>query len=239
MLTLLAIFPQSNDLLALEPEELGGVILEIQNGGTFTIHSLREPLFPVVGLSYPRDQHRTVTLAIAEALTWLVSQGLLIIDPEQPAAWYLPTRRSQTLRSRGDVEAYRKGRMLPIDLLQPALADKVWPMFLRGDHDVAVFQAFKDVEIAVRNAANAKGAGYPDDLVGVSLMRAAFHPNLGELRDVDLVAGEREAEMHMFGGAIGHAKNPGSHRDVALAPQAAARLIVFASHLLGIVEQRA
>jgi uncharacterized protein (TIGR02391 family) len=143
------------------------------------------------------------------------------------------------MRSREEVEKFRKGRMLPVELLQPALAEKVWPQFLRGDHDVAVFQAFKEVEVAVRKTANAKGAGYPDDLVGVSLMRKAFHPNDGPLRDENLVSGEREAEAHLFGGAIGHAKNPGSHRDVTLAPQEAARLVVFASHLLSIVERRA
>ena len=36
----------------------------------------------------------------------------------------------------------------------------------RGDYDAAVFQAFKEVEVGVRNAANAKGAGYPDSDVG-------------------------------------------------------------------------
>jgi hypothetical protein len=61
----------------------------------------------------------------------------------------------------------------------------------------------------VRKAVNAKGVECPNDLLGVSLMRAAFHPREGPLRDDNLVSGEREAEMHMFSGAIGHAKNPG------------------------------
>jgi hypothetical protein len=89
--------------------------------------------------------------------------------------------------------------MLPVELLQPALTERVWPQFLRGDHDVAIFQAFKEVEVAIRKAANVKGAGYPDDLVGTTLMRRAFHPESGPLTDMSLV---------------------------------------FASHLLSIVEQR-
>jgi hypothetical protein len=101
-------------------------------------------------------------------------------------------------------------------------AQKVVPLFRRGDHDVAVFQAFKEVEVAVRKAANAKKAGYPDSDVGMAVVRA-----------------EREAAMHLFSGAIGHAKNPMSHRDVAITAQEAARLIIFASHLLDIVEQLA
>ena len=105
--------------------------------------------------------------------------------------------------------------------------------------DIAVFQAFKEVEVAVRNTANAKGAGYADSEVGTPLMRKAFHPDTGPLADKALVAAEREAEMHLFAAAIGHAKNPTSHRDVAMTAPEAARLIVFASHLFDIVERRA
>jgi Protein of unknown function (Hypoth_ymh) len=182
---------------------------------------------------------RAVELAVAEAVSWLVSQGLLVEDPSQPIGrLFALTRRAATVRNRTDLEAYRKGRMLPVELLQPALAERVWPQFLRGDHDVAIFQAFKEVEVAIRKAANSKGAGYPDDLVGTTLMRRAFHPETGPLTDMSLVVSEREAEMHLFSGAIGHGKNPPSHRDVEPAPQEAARLIVFASHLLSIVEQR-
>jgi hypothetical protein len=44
--------------------------------------------------------------------------------------------------------------------------------------------------------------------------------------------------MHLFSAAIGHGKNPPSHRDVQPAPEEATRLIVFASHLLSIIEKR-
>ena len=240
--TLLTIFPNQNDLMALSPEELGGVLLEIvpaviQNG-MFNTESLLAQLYPPLGNGYPVGGNRPVSLAVAEALSWLITQGLLIRDPGQPATWYVLTRRAQSLRTRADVEAYRKGRVLPVELLQPTLAEKVWPLFLRGDQDIAVFQAFKEIEVAVRKAANAKGAGYPDDLVGVPLMRKAFHPDTGPLTNAALVAAEREAEMALFAGGIGHAKNPTGHRDVNIGPQQAARLIVFASHLLGIVEER-
>ena len=89
---------------------------------------------------------------------------------------------------------------------------------------IAVFQAFKEVEVAVRKAANS--------------LLCVRHSILTPLRDAPLVTAEREAEMHLFSGAIGHAKNPTSHRDVSLSPQMAARLIAFSSHLLDIVEQR-
>jgi uncharacterized protein (TIGR02391 family) len=241
--SLLSLFPQPRDLLALTPEDLGGAIIEavpplIQNG-MFTIDSLLNPLYQIVGPAYPPGTQTTVSLAFAEALSWLITQGLIVIDPGQPALWYRLTRRAANLRTRADVEAFRKGRILPDDLVPAIFAQKVVPLFRRGDYDVAVFQAFKEVEVAVRKAANAKGAGYPDSDVGTTLMRKAFHPETGPLTDTTVVTAEREAVGHLFSGGIGHAKNPTSHRDVAIGAQEAARLIIFASYLLDIVEQRA
>jgi hypothetical protein len=92
----------------------------------------------------------------------------------------------------------------------------------------------KQVEVAVRKAAK-----LPDTVTGTDLMRQAFRADTGSLTDKNLVKAEREAEAHLFAGAIGHAKNPGSHRDVVMSPEAAARIIILASHLLSIVEERA
>jgi uncharacterized protein (TIGR02391 family) len=239
--TLLSTFPLPDDLLALEPEELGGVLLEVIPGvlqnQIFGVGDLTAQLFVPEG--YPSGVQVPVMLAIAEALSWLIGQGLVVQDPRQAAGWYRPTRRAAKLKIRADVEAFRKGRILPVELLPPIIVEKVWPLFLRGDHDVAVFQAFKEVEVAVRKAANAKGAGFSDDLVGVTLMRRAFRPENGPLTDTTQVPAEQEADMALFAGAIGHAKNPTGHRDVDLPPQEAARLIVFAAHLLDVVARRA
>jgi uncharacterized protein (TIGR02391 family) len=104
-------------------------------------------------------------------------------------------------------------------------------MFLRGDYDVAVFQAFKEVEVAVR-----KSTGHSDDVVGVPLMRAALHPDKGALTDMERSGGERQAVMDFYAGAIGHGKNPPSHRDIEIERIAAAQLIVTASYLLTRIE---
>lgn len=206
--------------------------------GRFSLAGLRDQLFTTTSSSYPPTSKQQTLVAMAEALSWLRSQGLIVEDPEQPQHFFIITKKAKALHSRADLEAYRKGRVLPVELLDPSLADKVQPLFLRGDHDVAVFQAFKEVEVAVRKAAARLSAGFGNDLVGTNLMRKAFHPDTGPLTDKSAVTSEREAEMHLFSGAIGHAKNPGSHRDVTMAPDEAARLIIFASYLLSIVEQR-
>jgi hypothetical protein len=111
--TLLSIFPKPEDLLALPPEELGGVIHEIAPGimqnGMFNTAGLLAQLFSPIGNSYPAGVHEQVRLAIAEALSWLTNQGLVMLDPDQLAGWYRPTRRGAELKTRADVEAFRRG----------------------------------------------------------------------------------------------------------------------------------
>jgi len=104
---------------------------------------------------------------------------------------------------------------------------------MRGDHDIAVFSAFKAVEVAVR-----KAGGYEEGELGIKLMRKAFEPMKGPLTDKTLENGEQQAQSDLFAGAIGAAKNPASHRDVEMSKIEAARLIIFASQLISIVEGR-
>lgn len=241
--TLISIFPTPDDLLAVTPEELGAVLLEVMprlmQTGLIQIGAFTHELYAAGQSGYQGAKQREVTYAFAEAMNWLEAQGLIMSAPDQfSTGFFVKTRRAQTLQTRIDVAAYTEGRILPVELLPAVFAQKVVPLFRRGDHDVAVFQAFKLVEVAVRDAANAKGAAYKDSEVGTSLMRKAFHPENGPLTNGGLVVGEREAEMSLFAGAIGHAKNPTSHRDVVIRAPDAARLIVFASHLFSLVEQR-
>jgi hypothetical protein len=242
--SLLSVFPTIQDLTSVEPEDLGAVIIEIapslMQNGMFNVHSLLAQVYQQVGPSYPKGTKAQASLRIAEALSWLTSQGLIVIDPEQQYGppYYRLTRRAASLRTRVDVEAFVRGRILPGDLVSNDFAVKVLPLFRRGDYDIAVFQAFKEVEVATRKAANAKGAGYPDDCVGRDLVQKAFNAENGPLTNSELTPGQRQAEMFLFSGAMGHARNPAGHTDVEVTAVEAARLIIFASYLLSIVLQR-
>jgi uncharacterized protein (TIGR02391 family) len=227
----------SGDLLDLEVEELAAILLPLlpeEGRASFCLPQLMEELFPVQGGGLPCADRSSVEVALAEAIGWLQSQSLIIRDPGQPSQWYQLTRRGRKVRTGPEFALYRRGQALPVNLLQERLLIKVRHLFLRGDHDTAVFQAFKEVEVAVRTA-----CGWDDDVLGVTLMRRAFHPETGPLTDTTKVPAEREAELALFAGAVGHAKNPASHRNMGLRPETASRLIVFASHLLDIVEARA
>jgi uncharacterized protein (TIGR02391 family) len=92
----------------------------------------------------------------------------------------------------------------------------------------------KAVEVAVREP-----GGFDDGVLGTDLMREAFHPDRGRLTDMQAEPGEREARSHLFAGAIGSYKNPNSHRDVQFRdPLEAAEIVMFANHLLSIVDAR-
>ena len=119
--------------------------------------------------------------------------------------------------------------LLPNCLLHPVISQKVLPIFMQGSYGPAVFEAFKQVEIAVREA-----GGYVETDYGTKLMRMAFRPEDGALTDSQDT--EKQARSDLFAGAIGSYKNPGSHRDVEITAEGAAELIIFASHLLRIVD---
>jgi uncharacterized protein (TIGR02391 family) len=129
---------------------------------------------------------------------------------------------------------FRRGHLLPQRQVHPVIAAKVYPTFLRGDYDTAIFQAFREVEVAVRQAGQ-----FPQALVGDKLMRAAFATGKtnGSLTDAQLPSGEQEAMGHLFAGAFGLYRNSTAHRYVPTEPEQAAEVIMFASQLLRIVDR--
>jgi uncharacterized protein (TIGR02391 family) len=222
--------PGAKSLLELATEDLGMILLGLaqdQRVANIALSNIETPVWNANSKGYPIHTRLEVARAIAEAWQWLQTEGLLIISPDQPNGYYCITRKGNRIRNPADAETYLHGNLLPPEMLHPKLAEKIRPMFLRGDYTIAVQQSFIEVEIAVREA-----AGLTHDSIGTALMQEAFNPKDGTLTDFESVIGERVAIMNLFAGAIGHCKNPPSHRRVDTERVSAAQLIAFASHLL-------
>ena len=251
---LFELLPDAENLLSLEPEELAGPLLvsledsehikpnqvisysnmtwEIEEGS-----SRRNP-----NLNYLPGIRDDVLFALMEAWQWLEREGFVTPMPTSLAGYsttatygteYFITRRGKRIQTSEDLEAYRKTNLLPKHQLHPIIAQKVWSIFLQGDYDTAVFQAFKQVEVAVREAGY-----YADTALGVFLMRNAFHTDDGNLTDENQQQAEKQARSDLFAGAIGSYKNPSSHRNVEITAEEAVEMIALASLLLRIVDSR-
>ncbi|HEX8382888.1 MAG TPA: TIGR02391 family protein [Sphingomonas sp.] len=247
MPNLTEIFPDAAVLVAMEPDELGLRMLPCLASwpnwqGSLDLRSYVDmyvrPNLPgqgeFLGQAYPAQHRAEVGQALREAWAWLVGSALLLPSPSQPGSFVL-SRRADKIADAADPVRAHAPHLLHKGILDEAIREDVWALFQRGKFDTAVFEAMKAVEVAVRSAANLS-----NELVGVKLMRTAFHPEAGALTDASLDSGERHARADLFAGTIGSYKNPQSHRHVALSDsEEAAELILLANHLLRIVRSRA
>lgn len=171
---------------------------------------------------------------IADAWAWLESHGLLSMHHTNGPTghWQRVTKSGADLAA--DPNALTKvwaDDRLAGDL-HPSLSS-ARSNFALGDYETASFAAMKAVEVEVRRV-----AGLSNDIIGVPLMRKAFNPKDGVLRDHEAEGGEQQATMDLFAGAIGAYKNPASHRTVSFDDAVeAAEVLQLADLLLRIVQR--
>jgi uncharacterized protein (TIGR02391 family) len=168
---------------------------------------------------------------LAEGWQWLFSKGAVARDYSKTSSGAMfITTLGESLLTEGTARLVAEER-LGVDL-HPLLHKKVRRLFLLGEYDFAVFAAFREVEIRVRDL-----IGAPESRIGIPLMREAFGLG-GRLRATGEDEGELDATAHLFAGAIGVFKNPTSHREVDFDdPIQAAESVLFADLLLRLLDR--
>ena len=231
MPTLTQRFPTVQALLDAPVFDVAGVVLELISVRTANSNFVT-PKNEVSGWAnvYGCGMAEHAIEPLSEAWAWLASNGFIGESFAQgvgPSGTFV-TRAGRKIRSRADFLAYAKASLLPAEIMRADLAAVVRPLFLGGHFDAAVSSAFIQVEVYVRRICK-----FPDDLVGMPLMRKAFQPKAGPLTDPNAVPGEQEAVQHLFAGALGTYKNRLSHHVVGLSSAAvAASRILLANELL-------
>ena len=145
---------------------------------------------------------------------------------------YFPTKVGFRFLEGSFRRVVRQYTLVPESYVHPLIVKKSFSLLKSGQFESAVLQAFKALETNTREKIRADA-----DLVGVKLIRKAFHPDMGSLTDLSLPRAERESLSNYIAGAFGYYKNPCSHRDVDMDFQTAFDRIVVASDLLKIVER--
>ena len=169
---------------------------------------------------------------LAEGWAWLIRECLLVPRPVSMIDTML-SRRAKQIASRAQLEAFRRANLLA-GMLHPSIERESKAAFLRGEYETAIFNAFKEVQVAVRQA-----GGFTAMDLGTQLMCEAFKVKVGPLTDSTIPEPEKIGLRNLFSGAIAYYKNPGSHRHFPTDPIEVAETLFFASQLLRIVERSA
>jgi uncharacterized protein (TIGR02391 family) len=212
------------EFLDLEPDEIAAAILPGIRAG-------RPPFSLWNILNDARQSHdEQVAIRVSEGVSWLLTEGYLSRSPTNDG-WYILTRRGAAADLATHVPEARALGLLRAARLDPELAAQVLPTFRRGQHDQAVFAAFRLVEDRVRHHSRVNGE------VGVKLMRQSL--GVGKpLADPSLVAGEVSARADLFAGAMGVHRNATGHQIVDYSdPQEAAEAVLLANNLLRHLER--
>jgi uncharacterized protein (TIGR02391 family) len=162
------------------------------------------------GYAYNAQARSDLERVIARAWKALENAGFI----EEPDSYNgkngfrVPSAEGRQAYKATDYIGVRMRTKFTREMFHPSLPDAAWNAFSVGDYDTAVFEAFKSLEVAVR----IKG-GFASTDFGAALMKKAFDPDSGPLRDQAATRSRRVARCELFTGSFGEIRNPKGHND--------------------------
>ncbi len=164
-----------------------------------TRDSISTVLFDANGYPYSTHARTEVQRVIGRAWKALDDAGFIEEpDPDNGKNGYrVSSATGKEVYASADYVGARMRSKFTREMFHPGLPDAAWNAFTVGDYDTAVFEAFKSVEVAVRT----KG-GYTTKDFGAPLMKKAFDPNSGPLRDKAAPPARQKAPCDLFTGAF-------------------------------------
>lgn len=107
-----------------------------------------------------REQTRQ---SLAEAWSLLITLGFIASDTNQSNyGWYFVTRKGRdAAQSHEAFERGRRAAQFPATMLHPILRRATYDSLVRGNFQQAVAEAFRVVEVRVRDGSGLEGAGFP------------------------------------------------------------------------------
>lgn len=239
--TLKNLVRKPNSMLLLNAVELAGPLLkhlkhDVRKREFFIENINLEALYnkQIRPTPYPNKE---IELLISSAFSLLISKNLIV--PTNPGSRYhsISPAGEAALTSDEQFAEILNIDEVPTKFIHPRLRRSVVPILMRGDYDTAIFRAFKEVEVAVREAcATISGS----KAYGDSLINSAFNPDKnGPLVDENESENEKKSILSLFAGAFGHFRNPQGHRHVGVETIGEAiEAILLAGYLLRVVEHR-
>jgi uncharacterized protein (TIGR02391 family) len=248
--TIFSLFPDADELLKMQPEDLAPVLLrlalpQLQSAGFIPLAVTQVSAGDAVaGRDYPFHKKRAVDQMVNRAWNWIEREGFIETAEgiNGQNGWRLFTEKGERIARGEDIQKLRAALAFPKWLLHPAIREASFRAVMRSanatsanDLADAVRAAFVAVEDAVRQA-----GGYKPKEFGESLMKAAFDPDTGPMgdRDTSKPKAEREGLKTLFIGAMNAYRNPVSHRALQIELEEAKDQLLLASHLLRIVDAR-
>jgi hypothetical protein len=147
-------FPQFEDIEDSRPDELGvEIVLDLQ--GTPRVFFSPSNYPGDLARRYQREHpSEKFSSAVREAIDWARRELLLVQHfNSAPPSDALTLSRRGLVFTRDDIERLRLDRILPDFLLHNRIRRKCIEIFNTGNHQAAVFEAFRILEVAIREAA--------------------------------------------------------------------------------------